>query len=623
MGEKAKKTLVFTDTDSGGIIHVANIKGGVGKSTVATNLAATLSKRGPTLVIDLDVQGSATVALGHDTEHVVKSSWELFRKRFFTFQSRNKESSIRKARDSLRSVAIKLLRKESVNGVSSSPIVNVHPGLDLIPAGTDLFKTPSRFQLENIICNIKDLRNCYKYIVLDTPSVWNALTKCLYLHSDLNLIPVTLNALSTKSLRDYLSNVRALSEHNPSLRIRIVKNEVFGKQDSKLKGKTRTMSENRKYLENLCEQVSFQSGSGVSLLPQSIMFDLEIPESAIVRDAQDEGKALHHFHQHCAISKAFEELGKRVQYVLNTPVHQSTCSGFNVIEIAPKLLSAAVLVAAFSLNSPVSDLKAPRPLAPQQLVKPDGSTFDHTFGDGESIYKMAKYAICRFRAKVPSMQEINQYAKEVIDVHNLTRLENEPKINHINSIPKGLTVTFYPPEKIRNPEEKQLVPVYRFFTEMVDDGYAYITGDWCERGTGGGQPHYGIDVACKYGAKVISPIDGEVVLKTNATLGNCIGIVNNGMIIFFAHLDKRNFKEGSEVKKGEVIGTVGMTGRTSGPHAHIGYGIRTQTGSDINFGRQRFRVTDPKLFFYHQMYLAKMQENDENRLVKTEKSNRN
>ena len=57
----------------GGIIHVANIKGGVGKSTVATNLAACLSRHGRTLVVDLDVQGSASIALGHEPDEMQDS----------------------------------------------------------------------------------------------------------------------------------------------------------------------------------------------------------------------------------------------------------------------------------------------------------------------------------------------------------------------------------------------------------------------------------------------------------------------------------------------------------------------------------------------------------------------
>ncbi|HEX3019348.1 MAG TPA: AAA family ATPase [Chitinispirillaceae bacterium] len=609
MSVRAKNALIFADSDNGGIIHIANIKGGVGKSTVATNLAASLSKRGPTLIIDLDVQGSATVALGHQNENPDLSSWELFRRRYSLNQVSRAESFFRKARDWLH-IKDNVIIDKAIKALSiTSLVTNIHPGLDLIPAGSDLFKTPSRLQLENLVTNLNSCREFYKYIIIDTPSVWNSLTKYLYLHSDLNLIPVTLNALSTKSLRDYLTNVNLLSKRNPALRIRIIKNEVFGTQDSKLKGKTRTMNENRKYLENLCEQVSIEGCSGVSLLPQSIMFDLEIPESAIVRDAQDEGKTLQFYNKTAAVTKAFDELAKRVQYVLNTPVPDVTNRNILIIEAIPKVCAAAALVIIYGLNTHVAESFAPRPVAPQQLTITKNEIYSHTFSQGESIYKLAKYAICRFRAVVPSNEEVSQYVMEVVSTHNLTRLDGEIKIKIPDCIPNGLKLDFYPPQKITNPEEKQLIPVYEFFNNMVGDSFAYVTGDWCERGTGGGQPHYGIDVAAQYGSEILSPIDGEACLLSNAIAGRTVGIMADGMVLFFCHMDKRFVKSGAKVRKGDVLGTVGMTGRTSGPHAHIGYGIHTETGSDINFGKRQFRITDPKLFFYRQMFVSKLRAN--------------
>jgi murein DD-endopeptidase MepM/ murein hydrolase activator NlpD len=138
---------------------------------------------------------------------------------------------------------------------------------------------------------------------------------------------------------------------------------------------------------------------------------------------------------------------------------------------------------------------------------------------------------------------------------------------------------------------------------VVSDKYAYLTGDWCERGQGGGTPHYGMDVAAKLGCSIITPIDGEIILKTNATAGNVVGVIKDGSILFFAHMDKRIVKNGQKVKTGQILGTVGMTGRTSGPHVHIGYGIKSQTRSDISFGNYNYRITDPKLFFYRKMYI--------------------
>ena len=225
--------------------------------------------------------------------------------------------------------------------------------------------------------------------------------------STLNLIPVTLNALSTKSLKDYLINVKNMARKDPAVRVRIIKNEVFGKEDSKVKGKARTMIENRRFLDGLCEQATVRSDCGVSIIPQSIMFDLEIPDSAIIRDAQDEGKSVHQYHQYSAATKAFEELAKLVQYVLNSPVpgrgRRRGPGVFAGASVAYKLLAAVLVVAIMGANFPAANLPAPRPIAPQQLVEPSSGVITRAFTDGTSIYKWVKFVICRYRAMVPGI----------------------------------------------------------------------------------------------------------------------------------------------------------------------------------------------------------------------------
>lgn len=611
MSSKKIKTLIFTDTDSGGIIHVANIKGGVGKSTVATNLAAALAKRGSTLVIDLDVQGSATHALGFTPSQFTVSSWNLFASRFSPKEVKPApEPSIK---DSIRSVVRKcettvfpqIMGKNDITSLTS----NVTRNLDLIPATSDLFKNMLFYHLQNFIYNLEICRKYYKYIIIDTPSVWNTLTKALYKHCDLNLIPVTLNALSTKSLYDYLKSVRKLARKNRKVRIRIVKNEVFGSKGSKIKGKTRTMTENRDFLESLCEQVVINSDTGVSLLPQSIIFDLEIPESATVRSAQDEGKSVQDYKQYSTVSKAFEELAKRVQFVLNNPIgkgiKKDVISPKEIFSLSVKAIAAIILIMIFNANKPVSHFAVPRPIAPQQLIVTGEQIVEHTFKRGESMTRMAKFAICHFCAIVPTTKQINQYAYEIVSVHNMTRMPGEKRIKSSMYIPEDTRIAFYPPSKIKNKKAMKLVPVYQYFTSIVDDPHAYVTGDWCERGTGGGTPHYGIDVAAPRGIAIKTPIEGIAISRNSKSAGRLIGIVKDGMVLFFAHMDKRYVKSGDRVKKGDIVGTIGMTGITSGPHVHIGYGLATPSASTsgILFGRSRYKLTDPKLFFYREKYL--------------------
>lgn len=607
MSGRSKELFVFTDHDSGGIIHVANIKGGVGKTTVATNLAASLASRGRTLIIDLDVQGSATIALGREIAENGHSSWEMLKTRM---SDPNEEPvDLSTGTGKMRFILAKIGKAVSKllmgRGYISDIAVTVHQNLDLIAANAELFKNPSVLQLNNLLYNLRLARNAYKYIIVDTPSVWNRLTKCLYRNVDLNLIPVTLNALSTKSLRDYLSNVRTLIQHYPSVRIRIVKNEVYGKQDSKIKGKIRTMNENRRFLDSLCEQALFRSKHGFASLPQSIIFDLEIPESAMILDAQDEGKVIAEYHQYSAVARAFEELGKRVQYVLNMPVYKTSSILEKCLEMpwVPRFAAVVILVMLFWFNTPVFESVAPRPVAPQELVVPAGGTFTHTFARGESFNRAAKFAISWLRATVPSYTEVREYIDEVVSIHNLTRASSQPRIRNADNVPAGVTVTFYPPSKIINPEEKELIPVYRYFMKIVKDDFTYVTGDWCERGSGGGQPHYGIDVAAPQGSKIISPVNGVAALKADNAAGRVVGIEHENAVIFFCHMDRRFVKTGDTVKQGAVIGTVGNTGRSTGPHVHVGYAVRSQSRTDVTFGRKRYMVTDPKLFYYRKIYM--------------------
>lgn len=609
MSKTKTKTLVFTDTDKGGIIHVANIKGGVGKSTVATNLAAAFSKKGPTLIVDLDVQGSATYALGMDPAEFSVSSWQLFSQRFAPENTRpfshnlvnNASTFIRKTESFLFPQIV------GNNKQISSLAIHIQSHLDLIPASSDLFKNVYFYHLENLVYNLNLCKDYYKYIVIDTPSVWNKITRLLYISSDLNLIPVTLHALSTKSLQDYLNHIKKLTLQKPSIRVRVIKNEVYGKKNSAIKGKTRTMKENREFLESLCEQVAIANATGVSLLPQSIIFDIEIPESATICDAQDKGQSVLDFHQYSSVAKAFDSLAKHVQYVLNNPVkHISNARKFltsNAFIWTARTCIILLFIAVVFSNSPVSSISPPRPIAPQQIVDDETQVLRHTFTSGESLTRIAKYAICYFRAIVPSNRELIEYVNETVELHNMTRMPGEDKISSRNFIPEGTVISFFPPSRIHNPNEKLLVPVYRYFVQLTNDSFAYITGDWCERGNGGGTPHYGIDVATALGAEIISPISGTAILRDSQSGGRMVAVVRDDMVLFFAHLARRSVRTGDEVKKGDVIGTVGMTGVTSGPHVHIGYGIYSVSGSGVIFGRRRYRLVDPKLFFYREQYM--------------------
>lgn len=84
-------------------------------------------------------------------------------------------------------------------------------------------------------------------------------------------------------------------------------------------------------------------------------------------------------------------------------------------------------------------------------------------------------------------------------------------------------------------------------------------------------PHNGIDIAVPRGTPVKAMADGKVLLSADNFYyaGNFI-IIDHGLGLnsMYLHLNESLVEEGQMVKKGEVIGKVGTTGRSTGPHLH-------------------------------------------------------
>ncbi len=82
--------------------------------------------------------------------------------------------------------------------------------------------------------------------------------------------------------------------------------------------------------------------------------------------------------------------------------------------------------------------------------------------------------------------------------------------------------------------------------------------------------HSGIDIDSNYGDSVIATADG-VVEKAGWSdgYGKCIVIKHkNGYKTLYGHLSKIKVKRGQKIKSGDLIGNVGSTGRSTGPHLH-------------------------------------------------------
>lgn len=242
------------------IISVVNQKGGTGKTTTATNLAAYLAALGKyVLLVDLDPQANATSGLGFSPDSLEKNLYHILSDEIYPEDA---------------------IRRTNLFGYDLLPSNN-----DLAGSAIELVNIPEReFKLYNILHRV---RTNYDYILIDCPPSLGLLTINGLTAADEIIVPVQCEYYALEGLGQLLKTVNLIQDN-------------LGR-DLRVKGALLTMHDPR-------NKLSRQVAKEIRLHFPGYVFDATIPRCVKLAEAPSFGKTIFQYDEASRGGKAYRQL---------------------------------------------------------------------------------------------------------------------------------------------------------------------------------------------------------------------------------------------------------------------------------------------------------------------------